>query len=81
MDKEKRAAYLKEYWEKFSDKMREQIKDWHREHPAYSKEWLKSHTGYFTNWCEKHRNRLREYRKFYMRKYRRWKKLRSKSRK
>ena len=77
MGKEKRASYQKEYREKSGDKMKEQIKEWYKEHLDYSKQWKESHPGYFTHRGEKQRNRLRKYMKFYMRKYRKWLKLRS----
>jgi len=64
-----RAFYYKEYREKYGDLMREQIKDWYKQHPDYLKEWRKLHPNYFKEYRRRNYERL----KIYWREYRRLK--------
>jgi hypothetical protein len=75
--KEKRASYQKDYRETCGDVVREQIKEWFKEHPKYLKKWRSDHPRYFDAWRQKNKNKLREYKRLYMREYRRILKLKA----
>ncbi|MFB0510255.1 MAG: hypothetical protein ACETVX_07135 [bacterium] len=62
MNKIHRAAYQKEYREKYGDKMHEQVKAWFGKHPDYLKRWRKAHPGYFRDWYKRHIDYFSEYR-------------------
>jgi len=49
---ERRKRYLRDYRRNYGDLMKEQIREWWREHPGYRHEWQKSHQDYFRLWRE-----------------------------
>jgi len=73
MNSQGRTIYQKEYREKYGDFMREQIKEWFKQHPDYLKKWRTTHPKYFQEYRENNRQRLN----IYWRKYRRLKRFQS----
>jgi len=65
---------MKEYRTNYGDLMKEQTKQWHKQHPGYICKWRKRNRVRYNlqqrNWRSKNRKKWRVYMRNYMRRYR-----------